>query len=209
MIANRDSFYRYRSPDKFDYDDNERVRATVRRYNLNAPGEDGRRIWKMIALFQATYVGAPMIYYGTEAGMIGADDPDDRKPMWWPEYDFEPLRVKPDGSERAEIQPVGFDREIFEAYREAFQLRNSEAALRRGSHKVLGTNDEAGVIAFERRLGDSRLVVVLNRGDEDYPLRNPLFPSAELIHATDPRADQTVIPRLSAAVFRTGQRKIP
>ena len=38
----------------------------------------------MVALFQFTYVGAPMMYYGTEAGMWGADDPCDRMPMVWP-----------------------------------------------------------------------------------------------------------------------------
>ena len=30
-----------------------------------------------------TYVGAPMIYYGDEVGMWGADDPSCRKPMLW------------------------------------------------------------------------------------------------------------------------------
>ena len=30
-----------------------------------------------------TYRGAPMIYYGDEVGMWGADDPHDRKPMIW------------------------------------------------------------------------------------------------------------------------------
>lgn len=34
----------------------------------------------MFALFQATYVGAPMIYYGTEFGMWSADAPEDRMP---------------------------------------------------------------------------------------------------------------------------------
>ena len=34
---------------------------------------NGRRLWKMLALFQATYVSAPAIYYG-EVGMWGADD---------------------------------------------------------------------------------------------------------------------------------------
>ena len=202
MVANRDSFYRYLSADQFDYDNNDRVSAMVPRYNLNTPGDDGRRIWKMIALFQATYVGAPMIYYGTEAGMIGADDPDDRMPMWWPELDFEMQSVMPDGSERTEAQSIGFDREIFESYRDAFRLRNSEPAFRRGAFRALGTDDQAQVFAFERSLDGSRLLVLINRGDKSFPLKSPLFTKAELLHATDPNADATTLPPLSAAVFR-------
>lgn len=49
-------------------------------YDNGPPDEDGRHIWKMFALFQATYVGAPMIYYGTEFGMWSADAPEDRMP---------------------------------------------------------------------------------------------------------------------------------
>jgi cyclomaltodextrinase / maltogenic alpha-amylase / neopullulanase len=36
---------------------------------------DEWQIQRLLTLFQMTYVGAPMIYYGTEAGMWGADDP--------------------------------------------------------------------------------------------------------------------------------------
>ncbi len=36
-----------------------------------------------MVIFQMTYLGAPVIYYGDEAGMWGANDPDSRKPMVW------------------------------------------------------------------------------------------------------------------------------
>ena len=36
-----------------------------------------------------TFVGSPIIYYGTEAGMWGDDDPDNRKPMLWEDIIFE------------------------------------------------------------------------------------------------------------------------
>src|SRR3990170_80454 len=44
---------------------------------------------KLIAVFQMTYRGAPMIYYGDEVGMWGADDPHDRKPMIWDELKYD------------------------------------------------------------------------------------------------------------------------
>ena len=36
-----------------------------------------------------TYIGAPMIYYGDEVGMWGANDPCNRKPMFWKELNYE------------------------------------------------------------------------------------------------------------------------
>ena len=44
-----------------------------------------------------TYVGAPMIYYGDEAGMWGAGDPDDRMPMIWKDLQYQPQTIDPRG----------------------------------------------------------------------------------------------------------------
>src|SRR5262249_27360020 len=52
-------------------------------YDPRKPRPDEVRVQKLMALFQMTYLGAPMVYYGDEAGMWGGDDPDDRKPMLW------------------------------------------------------------------------------------------------------------------------------
>ncbi len=38
---------------------------------------------KLAVLFQAMYVGAPMIYYGDEVGMMGGNDPGSRGTMVW------------------------------------------------------------------------------------------------------------------------------
>ena len=37
----------------------------------------------LVAFLQFTYAGAPTIYYGDEIGMVGADDPDDRRAFEW------------------------------------------------------------------------------------------------------------------------------
>ena len=37
----------------------------------------------LVAFLQFTYPGAPTIYYGDEIGMVGSDDPDDRRAMEW------------------------------------------------------------------------------------------------------------------------------
>jgi glycosidase len=178
-IANRNSFAYYKNDDWFDYDDGERVNARTHGYNNNSPNDDGKRIWKMLALFQATYVGAPMIYYGTELGMWGADDPEDRMPTTWDR----------------------FDGEIYKNYRDALALRHRFASLRRGTFKILETRDHTQVLAFERTLGSEHLVIVLNRDDGDVTLKTDYLDGLELVYATDNRATKRRIPQLSAAVF--------
>jgi cyclomaltodextrinase / maltogenic alpha-amylase / neopullulanase len=130
-------------------------------YDITKPAARDRSTQKLMALFQATYLGAPMIYYGTEAGMWGADDPDDRKPMVWADLKYEPERTDPLGRPRA-ADAVEFDAGLFAGYQRLFQLRQQEAALRRGSYRTLITADHQEVYAFERALANESIIVVLN-----------------------------------------------
>ena len=179
-IVNRDTWDGYKNADWFDYDDGERVYARSPGYDNGPPDADGRRIWKMVALLQATYVGAPMIYYGTELGMWSADDPEDRMPTWWHRK----------------------DEEIFNTYQSALHLRHAHPALRRGDYRVLGTRDDARVFAFERTLGEERLVIILNRGNGEATLGNDYLDGLRMIFSTDQNANTRRLPALSAAVFK-------
>ena len=201
MIANRDSWEAYLNADWFDYDDAKRVSALSPGYELGAPDAEGRKIWKMLAVFQATYTGAPMVYYGTAAGMYGADDPDDRMPMWWPQMEFEPQTMRPDGRPRETPAPVGFDAEIFKAYREAIALRHRYVALRRGGFSVLEIRDASGLLVFERTHGSERVVVALNRGHGEVRLGAGMVDDLEQVYATAPAAEAGRLPPRSAAVF--------
>ncbi|MDZ7806692.1 MAG: glycoside hydrolase family 13 protein [Gracilimonas sp.] len=86
-------------------------------FKIRKPNEKERQLQKLVALFQFTWKGAPMIYYGTESGMWGADDPDDRKPMVWEDMDYEPETHHPFGDDRP-ADGTNFDRELFEYYQE-------------------------------------------------------------------------------------------
>jgi len=55
--------------------------SSNKNYNTSKPGKEDIRLQKLFILFQMTNVGAPMVYYGDEVGMWGANDPDCRKPM--------------------------------------------------------------------------------------------------------------------------------
>lgn len=113
---------------------------------------------ELAVALQATYLGAPMVYAGDEWGMFGADDPDCRKPVPWPD-----LGPREDASENA-------DPKIRDAFRRWLRLRKDPAlgpVLKYGLVRHLATNDPA-VFAFERRLHERRVVVVINRGETGY-----------------------------------------
>ena len=117
---------------------------------------------------QATYTGAPMVYYGDEVGMWGADDPTNRKPMPWP--DRGPYESSDDQ----------FDEDHLAAYSEWFNLRSDERigpALRYGSVRHIDTGNP-DVFAFERRLNATSVTVVVNRGDRPFDA-SKLLPASE------------------------------
>jgi glycosidase len=170
MIVNRDE-RPYEAPDRFDYDWGNTVSPRHNdSYDVAAPDETAKQIQRLVALFQMTYVGAPMIYYGTEAGMWGADDPDDRKPMVWDDLTYETEEAYPPGHER-EPDSFAVDMELLEYYRSTIRLRKEHPALRRGTFEVLNADDERDVIVYARRHGRATVIVALNRSSEAHSLR--------------------------------------
>ena len=170
MIVNRESDYS--EPHVFDYDRDSSPRNHLD-YRVRKPRPDERRIQRMIALLQATFVGAPMIYYGTEAGMWGADDPDDRMPMVWEDLAFEPQTADPHGRAR-EPDPVAFDEELYDFYRRAFKLRHGWDVLRRGDFQPVGVSDNTASFAFVRTLGSESAVVAMNRSADSSLITIPM-----------------------------------
>ncbi len=158
----------YLNTERFDYDIGERASPRhSRTYDVRRPNAEERDIQRLVALFQATYVGPPLIYYGTEAGMWGGDDPCDRKPMVWDDLEYEPEQAHPHGLARTP-DVVRFERELFAFYRRLFALRNREVALRRGDFERVHSDDDAMLFAFRRTVGEESLLVVVNRGDQPY-----------------------------------------
>ncbi len=138
-----------------------RSRAENGKFDTRKPDAQERTVQRLMALVQFTFPGAPMIYYGDEAGMWGANDPCCRKPMLWPDYKYEPEAVLPDGSPRKEYDTVEFDRDLHAFYRRLIHLRNGSEAIRYGDFSVLSADDENGVFAFRRRSGEKEAVVIV------------------------------------------------
>lgn len=136
-------------------------------YDQSKPTPEAYRRLRLIQMFQFTSIGAPMVWYGDEVGMWGADDPHCRKPMLWDDlvpYD-NPLVNIPDEGERLWVTTLG-------------QLRAELTALRRGFMRPLLLDDEHNVYGFERRLypqpSDDDVAVVLNRSDETVTVELPV-----------------------------------
>ncbi|WP_445664903.1 glycoside hydrolase family 13 protein [Fodinibius sp. AD559] len=143
-------------------------------FDVRKPMPKERRLQRLIALFQYTYVGAPMIFYGTEAGMWGADDPDDRKPMVWPEFDYEPEATHPLGKERP-VDENTFDEGLFNWYKKLGAIRNKHLALQKGEFQELLIENDANVFAFARFLNKNMFcLVAVNRSDQTKKIRIPL-----------------------------------
>jgi glycosidase len=161
-----------RNPDR-NYDRQAGLRDNPR-YDPRKPEPQHRRVQQLIAIFQMTYIGAPMIYYGDEAGMWGGDDPDDRKPMVWPDLRYDPetyTTVRPD---LADVDSVAFDGAMFGHYQRLIELRKLNPALRYGDFVSLLTDDENEVYAFARRFQGQEVVVVLNNSSRDRTVEVPL-----------------------------------
>lgn len=134
-------------------------------YNPRKPTEEELRSQKLFAVLQMTYVGAPMIYYGDEVGMWGANDPDCRKPMVWDDLEYEDEATLPDGGTKASPDKVGVNRDLLAHYKKLIALRNELPALRTGSFETVLADNPRQIYGFKRVLGDQQVIVLLNNSD--------------------------------------------
>ncbi len=142
-------------------------------YRVRKPNDTERKKQKLIAAFQMTFVGAPLIYYGTEAGMWGSDDPDDRKPMLWADLKYDDEKQHPlPGKKRPDDKNV-FDGELFNYYRDLIRLRRDHPALNRGDFSIAEEFTSGDMIAFYRTAAGEKLLVAFNRSDREQLLELP------------------------------------
>ena len=143
-------------------------------YKVRKPDASEIQRQKLIVLFQMTYVGAPMIYYGDEAGMWGATDPDDRKPMLWPDMKYQDEKTSPlPGMTRPDDKNV-FNWNLFDYYSRLVHEREGNPALTIGTYKTLIADNARKVFVFERKYGNHTAIVGFNLSKVDQKLNVPL-----------------------------------
>ncbi len=157
------------NPDrKYDADSDERNTS----YNPGKPEKEVYDFQKLIAAFQMTYRGAPMIYYGDEIGMWGADDPHCRKPMIWSDlkYDDEVIDETSGFKKGRGIYSVEQNSELFEFYKKLIAVRNKSEALLYGDVKFIHQSDENNTFAFNRKHESEEYIVLFNIDKKEHSI---------------------------------------
>ena len=103
---------------------------------------DNKKKQHLAAAFQLLLPGMPMIYYGDEYAMPGANDPDCRRGMYWDE----------------EYQ----DKEMYEWYKRLIQVRKSHACSVEGELAGIVTEDEEGTVVLIRKNGEETIAMIFN-----------------------------------------------
>ncbi len=178
-----------------------------REFQIRKPTDAERAVQKLVLVFQMTYLGAPSVYYGDEAGMWGGDDPDDRKPMLWPELQYEDETTHPFGAPRPR-DVNKFDQGLFDFYKKVIGIRKSSAAFTAGSFHTLMTDDQREVLVYLRQAENAKAIVVFNNSGSQHQLDIPFAEIKgwrDILNDVPVRANkekiQIALPAQSAAVL--------
>ena len=106
---------------------------------------DNKKKQHLAAAFQLLLPGMPMVYYGDEYAMPGANDPDCRRGMYWDE----------------EYQ----DKEMYNWYKKLMQIRKAHACIVEGEMIETITNDDDDTIVMIRKNGDETIAMLFNCGN--------------------------------------------
>jgi glycosidase len=135
-------------------------------YLVRKPNNEEMLKQKLIVAIQMTMPGAPMIYYGDEAGMWGGDDPDCRKPMVWPGMKYETEVSDPLGRKR-EPDKVVFDTKLFNWYKEIISIRKANNVLSEGNLEFIYADNTNKVLGYKRTLNNQTIFIILNNSSKD------------------------------------------
>ena len=105
---------------------------------------DNKKKQHLAAAFQLLLPGMPMVYYGDEYAMPGANDPDCRRGMYWDE----------------EYQ----DNEMYNWYKKLMQIRKTHACIVEGELIETIANDDEDTIVLIRKSGEEILAMIFNCG---------------------------------------------
>ena len=118
-------------------------------------------ILKLISIFQMTYIGAPMLFYGDEVGMWGATDPYCRKPMLWKEFLYDNEK-NPSHINQNEVYEQKVDSDLFEWYKKLIRIRLENKTLVYGKFREMFADNDREIIVYERVIEDHTIIVVIN-----------------------------------------------
>ncbi|MBF0199331.1 MAG: alpha-glucosidase C-terminal domain-containing protein, partial [Planctomycetes bacterium] len=122
--------------------------------NKNPVNIDPSSIQKAALFYTFLYTmeGAPLIYYGDEVGLYGANDPHCRRPMLWDDLEY-------DNGDKA-------NRELRQTITTLNSLRTKHKCLPFGDTRFITLPSHPKVLAYVRCLGEERLLILINRANK-------------------------------------------
>lgn len=133
-------------------------------YISGKPDEETYQREHLYLIHQFTNVGAPHIWNGDEMGMWGGDDPDCRKPLWWPEYNFEPEYRNNFQPGEKTFNSVGFNKVQFDFYKKMVTLRKENPVLSSGEIEFILAKGKK--LAYKRFDEENEIIVFFNLENE-------------------------------------------
>ncbi|HFP8445798.1 TPA: glycoside hydrolase family 13 protein [Enterococcus faecium] len=111
--------------------------------------QGNKELMKSVMAFMFLQKGSPCIYYGTEIGMTGEDDPDYRKCMIWEK-------------EEQDLELFGFIKELVSLRKQLSKI------ISEGSTQWLIVNDREDKLYFTRKLEGQIIYVYFNQSKEPW-----------------------------------------
>jgi cyclomaltodextrinase len=170
-------------------------------YNARKPTAEQVQKQKLIAAFQMLYLGSPMIFYGDEAGIWGANDPDCRKPMIWKDKKYAAETFNPDQTKH-DPDAVLFDQDLFNWYQKFMGLRKKYKSIQIGDFITIEKDDAKKLYGFRRKYNEEEVLVLINRSDKPVSYRNNLLQGKKFKDVfTNKTITETNIPPMSLIVL--------
>jgi glycosidase len=140
-----------------------------------APDVHARARWRLATIMQHVFVGAPVTYYGDEAGMHGGPGPHARAPMWWNDLPGTETRSRAFQADYAAlVQWLHARRQLHEP-------------LRKGKFRVVFTDQARGLLAFARSIPGDEVALLINYGDAKQKVMLPVGKPGQMIGVLGPR----------------------
>lgn len=133
------------------------TRTNRRVGRMNTLGSDAasqgidKGVMREAVVMQMTWVGAPTVYYGDEAGLCGFTDPDNRRTYPW-------------GKE---------DQELLSFHKEAICIHKDNPVLAHGSTCFLTLENQ--LVSYGRFDEETQIVVVVNNSREEREVNIPVW----------------------------------
>jgi alpha-glucosidase len=128
------------------------------------------RLFKLASQLLFSYVGTPCIYYGTELGMMGSHDPDNRRCMPWDEV------------EGSTYLPW---------FKALIAFRRAHPALSHGDYIPLYHDEDC--FAFGRKYQESVVVSVVNLSEKSKSISLPIWRLSEKVTEFKAFANQQIL----------------